>query len=88
MNEILSSSGTNVPYIIRNWEIRDMEGKLLTLIETMGLQEKQESAIKGLIRQVIWTMVDSQYRAILPSELEEKVFPSRTSEGVLGKKAK
>ena len=31
-----------------------MEGELLTLVETLGLAETQEKAIKSLIRQRLW----------------------------------
>lgn len=31
-----------------------MEGELLTLLETLGLPETQERAIKSLVRQRLW----------------------------------
>lgn len=35
-----------------------LEGKLLTILETAGLPEKQEQALKGLIRRAIWEVID------------------------------
>jgi len=40
--------------IMREWEIRDHVGKLLTHLESLGLPEKQEKAIKDLIKQTTW----------------------------------
>ena len=40
---------------VRNWNIGSLEGKLLTLIETIGLTEKQENAVKSLARTEIWS---------------------------------
>lgn len=35
-------------------EFRGIEGRVLTIVESIGLPEKQEAALKGLIRQAIW----------------------------------
>ena len=44
----------NTPFIIRNWQFSDLEGRLLTLLESLGLPDKQEDAVKSLIRQAVW----------------------------------
>jgi hypothetical protein len=43
---------------VRNWNVGSLEGKLLTLIETIGLPEKQENAIKSFARTEIWSWRD------------------------------
>lgn len=37
---------------------RELEGKLLTIIETIGLKETQEDAVKSLVRNEIWKLWD------------------------------
>lgn len=39
---------------VSEWDIRHLEGEILTLIETLGLGEVQEKAIKGFITKTIW----------------------------------
>lgn len=43
---------------VRNWNVGSLEGRLLTLIETIGLTEKQENAIKSFARTEIWSWRD------------------------------
>lgn len=35
-------------------DIRNLEGKLLTLVEAIGIPEKQENAVKSQIKNVLW----------------------------------
>lgn len=44
-------------YVIPVHSVSYMEGKLLTIIETMGLKEVQEKAVKDLVRQAIWNSI-------------------------------
>ena len=41
-------------------------GKVLTLIEAMGLPERQEGSVKDLIRQVIWDRMNEDGINIKP----------------------
>ena len=67
---------------VRNWEIREIEGKILTLIESMGVPQKQEDAVKGLVRQAIWTTIDTSFRIVIDDEMFEKVVQNnRQKEG-------
>ena len=52
-----------------NYEVQDMEGKLLTIVESIGLPQKQEEAVKGLVRQTIWNTVNQPFRVYLPEDL-------------------
>lgn len=45
-------------WAIYDWRIRDAQGRLLTLIEALGLPEKQEEALKGLIKQELWKVTE------------------------------
>jgi len=51
--------------VIDLYEIRSIEGKLLTLVESIGLPQKQEEAIKSLVRQIIWNEVEKPFRAYI-----------------------
>jgi hypothetical protein len=46
-------------YIIEQGETSRLEGRLLTLLESLGLPEKQEEAIKSLVRQELWNTVSA-----------------------------
>jgi hypothetical protein len=41
-------------YVVPNHAIKRIEGKLLATVESIGLPEKQENAVKGLVRQALW----------------------------------
>jgi hypothetical protein len=43
-------------------DIQNIEGKLLTIVESLGLQTKQEEATKSLVRQAVWDEVYKPYR--------------------------
>jgi len=40
--------------VISKDALSDMEGELLTLVESAGLGEKQEEALKSRVRKIIW----------------------------------
>lgn len=48
-NELGYGSG----YVITDNELNHLSGRLLTLIETLGLKDKQEKSIKDLVRQEV-----------------------------------
>jgi len=54
-----------------------LEGRVMTLLESLGLGSSQEKAIKDLMRNEIWTMWDN------PSfdECKEVEFPTAVLEG-------
>lgn len=45
-------------YVISEWVPNDIIGRILTLIEVIGLREEQEKSLKDLIRQVMWESID------------------------------
>lgn len=44
----------NFAKIIRTWQIENLIGRVMLIIETMGLNESQLNASKSLIKQMIW----------------------------------
>jgi len=44
-------------YVLPEHQINTLIGKLLTLTETLGLQEKQEKSFKDIIKQAVWSNV-------------------------------
>lgn len=60
-----------VAYIWR-YQVQDIEGKLLTLVESLGLPERQESAVKSHVRQIVWNWYDETY--VVPREVVEMMF--------------
>ena len=50
---------------------RMLEGRILTAVETIGLPQKQEDAIKSIIRSDIWEIWSSDMPMILPKEAEQ-----------------
>lgn len=54
-----------------------LEGQLLTIIETIGLDSKQEEAIKSLVRQVIWNKWnDTEKEVVSMNQFNEKIVGS------------
>jgi len=46
-------------WIIQDYQIQNLEGRLLTFIESFGLRESQEKAVKDLVRQEVWNLISS-----------------------------
>ncbi len=55
----------NTFYVIWSDDIRSLEGKLLTIVESFGLASGQEGAAKSLVRQAIWDEMEKPYRMYL-----------------------
>jgi hypothetical protein len=47
----------NLALMHRQYQFREFEGRLLTLVESMGLPDKQEQAIKSYVRRELWDFV-------------------------------
>ena len=78
----------NLPIMHRQWAFRDFEGKLLTLIESMGLPEKQENAVKSYVRRELWDFVRTGI--IIPDEIDNTLSSGHLVPGgiIAGKKIK
>lgn len=56
------TTGWGEGYVISRWTVPNLQGKLLTFIESIGLRDTQEKAVKDIISQIIWdTMDEAQY---------------------------
>lgn len=44
-------------YVITDDQIRHLEGRLLTLVESIGLKDTQEKAVKDLVRNEVWLLL-------------------------------
>lgn len=45
-------------WIVQDRAIQHLEGRLLTLVESIGLREGQEKAVKDLVRSEVWKLVE------------------------------
>ena len=61
-------------YLVENYEIKQIEGKLLTIVESLGLPSSQEAAAKGLVRQAIWDVIEKPYRGYIWESDYHKVW--------------
>ena len=46
---------------IKGWAFKNLEGRMLTLVESMGLGEKQEEAQKQYVRREVWATINEAY---------------------------
>lgn len=53
--------GLESGYVVSGHTVDHLVGRLLTLIETLGLRDSQEKAIKDLARQEIWKPFNDQF---------------------------
>lgn len=60
---------------IHNYQFSDHEGRLLTLIETLGLPKVQEDAIKSMIRREVWGTWDDCF--LIPESIKEQLYKSK-----------
>lgn len=76
----------NMPLFIRGWAFKNLEGRLLTLVESMGLSQTQEEAVKGYMRREVWTTVYESY--VMSDEAKDfvEVFFSGSINGDKGRK--
>ena len=44
-------------YALSQYQLSHLEGRILTLIESWGLKETQEKAVKDLVKNELWNMV-------------------------------
>lgn len=72
------TSGTNQPKIMRNWQMNELIGKVMLIVETMGLQKGQEESAKSLIKQAMWREFNEGFD-IEEGPLQEAVAKSFTA---------
>lgn len=67
---VSSLVGTNEPQLFRQWMFSHTEGRVLTLIEALGFDEKREQAVKSQFRQEIWRLWQE---GMMPDNLRSKI---------------
>ena len=68
---------------MRSWQFSHLEGRILTILETLNLSNKQEEATKSLMRQAIWQTPDENF-TICDEDLEVALESSRKKFSVAG----
>ena len=63
--EVPVSSGYTSAYLVHDYHVGNLVGKILTLIESLGLKDTQEKATKDIAREFIYSLYQCNY---LPSE--------------------
>lgn len=49
------SSDPNFAKIVRTWQVESLVGRVMLVVESLGLNENQLEASKSLIKQFIWS---------------------------------
>ena len=55
--EFMPQIGYEGAYLIHDWSIKNLEGRLLTMVESWGLKDTQEKSVKDLVRQEVWSLI-------------------------------
>lgn len=69
----------NFSKIVKTWQVNTLIGKLMLIIETMGLEEKQEKSVKSLMKQEIWKEFNEGI--YISPEVQEVNFKANEKEG-------
>lgn len=51
----------NQSKIVRRWQMENLIGRVMLIVETMGLEKGQEESAKSLIKQIVWTEFNESY---------------------------
>ncbi len=51
----MASDDKNFAKIVRTWQVENLVGKVMLVVESFGLNENQLEAGKSLIKQFIWS---------------------------------
>lgn len=66
-------------YVLEEYQLSHLEGRILTLIESWGLRETQEKACKDLVRNELWNLLTPCF--IISSEDHTELRLKYESEG-------
>ena len=79
-NKLYSSPdiGWGHGYIIQEGNLQYLEGRLLTILETVGLPTNQEIALKSLVKSEVWGM----FRDTFPITSEQHSRVRKENEGL------
>ncbi len=66
---------SNEAKVIRHYELHDLIGKTMSLIEMCGIQDKQEKALKISLKREIWNIWNNQeFSPIISSDAVEDLL--------------
>lgn len=74
-------------YAIEEYRLSHLEGRLLTLMESLGLRDTQEKAIKDLVKNEVWRLtspcfiINAEDHDALRSKYQNQTFDSGTASG-------
>lgn len=69
----------NFTKMMKTWQIENLVGKIMLIIETIGLQKNQEESAKSLIKQSIWTEFNEGI--FISKDMCEKAIKENEKEG-------
>lgn len=75
-------SNDNRAKIVRQWQVENLIGKVMLIVETMGLEKQQEESAKSLIKQSIWVEFNESYD--ISVEQQDKWYREQEEERLLG----
>src|SRR5258708_7078469 len=64
----------NTMVYVHNYQFSNLEGRMLTLVETLGLPKAQEDAFKSLVRREVWETWDTAY--LIPEAIKAQIYKS------------
>ena len=79
--ELPEGQDVNFSKIVKTWQINSLIGKLMLIVETMGLQEGQERSFKSLLKQEIWKEFNEGI--YISKEVQEINFKKNEKDGYL-----
>ena len=57
---------------VKNYNMKNIEGKLLTLVEASPLSDRQCEGMKQTIRTLLWEWHDSIYNQVVPTRIADE----------------
>lgn len=76
----MSSSNMNFAKIVKIWQVENLVGKVMLVVESLGLNENQLEASKSLIKQFIW--LEFNEGIYISPEIEEANAKANEKAGV------
>lgn len=78
-NKTLPGRNDNFSKIIKTWQVENLIGKLMLIVETIGLNDKQEKSVKSLMKQEIWKEFNAGI--YISSAMQDENYTANEKEG-------
>lgn len=69
----------NFSKIVKTWQVEALVGKVMLIVETMGLEKQQEESAKSLIKQSIWSEFNEGI--FISKEMQKSVYDDNEKNG-------